>query len=136
MRNDSKFPPKSDGRRVSCGARKRADRSDGLSARLDKSLHEPVGSQHLHKSNSVSCQGGEIVAGQSFGLVTLRRGGGAASLQVDALFHAPQRWQRGWRMELLFLFKYGISDLKVWWLETAVIKAIVISGNLRVELLT
>lgn len=90
-------------------ARVNGQNTDGLSARLDKSLHEPVGSQHLHKSNSVSCQGGEIVAGQSLGLVRLRGvGGGGGPLQVDALFHALQWWQHGWQMELLFLFKYGI----------------------------
>lgn len=69
-----------------------------------------LGSQHFHHSNWVSCQGGEVVAGESFGTGVRQRGGG--SLQVHALFDALERWHRGWQMDLRLL-----SDLKVWWLQ-------------------
>lgn len=46
-------------------------------------------------------------------------GGSLQPLEVYALFDALKWWHQWWQMDLLFVFKYDISGLKVWRIHTA-----------------
>lgn len=74
------------------------------------------------------CWADREATGCGFGLRETE-GGSLQPREVYTLFDALKWWHQWWQMDLLFLFKYDISGLKVWRIKTAVNIFLFLNGS-------